>query len=232
MMHALIFDRVIAVTPSIARKYPTAKTRLVRNFPWSHEFRAVEGLPYEQREPIAVYAGVLGARRGLREMSQAVELAAKEVPIKLLLAGWVYSGAKEELLPQVDYGFVEYKGRLDHSQIPGLLAQAKIGLFLMHPMANKLDALPVKLFEYMAAGLPVVISDFPLWRQVVQSAECGLLVDPLNPAAVAEALVWLLRHPAEAAAMGRNGQRAVTENYNWERESQALITTYAELQSV
>jgi glycosyltransferase involved in cell wall biosynthesis len=67
---------------------------------------------------------------------------------------------------------------------------------------------------------------------MVQSAECGLLVDPLNPATVAEALVWLLRHPAEAAAMGRNGQRAVAENYNWERESQALIATYAELQSV
>jgi glycosyltransferase involved in cell wall biosynthesis len=58
------------------------------------------------------------------------------------------------------------------------------------------------------------------------------LVDPLNPAAAAEALLWLFRHPAKAAEMGRNGQRAVTENYNWERESERLIATYAELQSV
>jgi lipopolysaccharide/colanic/teichoic acid biosynthesis glycosyltransferase/glycosyltransferase involved in cell wall biosynthesis len=232
MMLVSIFDRVIAVTPSIARKYPAAKTRLVRNFPWSHEFWAVEGLPYELREPIAVYVGVLTDRRGLREMSQAVELAAKQVPIKLVLAGPMHSGAKAEFLPKGDNELIECKGCLDHLLIPGLLAQAKIGLFLMHPMPNKLDALPVKLFEYMAAGLPVVISDLPLWRQMVQSAECGLLVDPLNPAAVAEALVWLLRHPAEAAVMGRNGQRAVTENYNWERESERLIATYAELQSV
>ena len=232
MMFVSIFDLVIAVTPSIARKYPAAKTRLVRNFPWSHEFWAVEGLPYEQREPIAVYAGVLTDRRGLREMSQAVELAAKQVPIRLVLAGPVHSGGKAEFLPQGDNELIECRGRLDHSQIPGLLSQAKIGLFLMHPMPNKLDALPIKLFEYMAAGLPVVISDIPLWRQMVQSAECGMLVDPLNPAAAAEALVWLLRHPAEAATMGRNGQRAVTENYNWERESQTLIAAYAELQSI
>ena len=162
-------------------------------------------------------------------MSRAVEIAAQQVPIKLVLAGWVYSGAKEALLPRSDNPLVEYKGRLDHSQIPGLLGRAKIGLFLMHPLENKLESLPVKLFEYMAAGLPVVISDFPLWRQVVQSAECGLLVDPLNPSAVAEALVWLLRHPAEAAEMGRKGQRAVAEIYNWERESEGLIAAYGEL---
>jgi glycosyltransferase involved in cell wall biosynthesis len=92
------------------------------------------------------------------------------------------------------------------------------------------NAQPNKMFEYMAAGLPVVASDFPLWRKIIKSAECGLLTDPLNPAAIAEALVWLLRHPARAAQMGRNGRRAVAENYNWERESGSLIATYGELQ--
>ena len=93
-----------------------------------------------------------------------------------------------------------------------------------------MSAQPNKMFEYMAAGLPVVASDFPLWRKIIQSAECGLLADPLNPAAIAEALVWLLCHPARAAQMGRNGRRAVAENYNWEREAKSLIATYAELQ--
>jgi glycosyltransferase involved in cell wall biosynthesis len=226
------FDRVVTATPAIARKFPVGKTRCVRNFPWTREFGGSDGLPYEKREPIVVYIGVLADNRGLREMSQAVELAAKQVPIKLVLAGWVNSGAKAEFLPESGNRLVECRGHLDRSQIPELLAQAKIGFFLMHPLANKLESLPVKLFEYMAAGLPVVISDFPLWRKLIGSAGCGLVADPLDPVAIAEALIWLLRHPSEAAEMGRNGQRAVAENYNWECESKRLLAIYAELQSV
>jgi len=81
----------------------------------------------------------------------------------------------------------------------------------------------------MSAGIPVIASDFPLWRKIVESAGCGLLVDPLDPTAIAEALVWLFHHPVEAAEMGSNGQRAVSERYNWEREAERLITTYSEL---
>ena len=230
MAFTRVFDRVIAATPAIARNYPADKTRCVRNFPWSQQFRRAEGLPYEEREPIAIYVGVLADNRGLREMTEAVELAAKTVPIKLVLAGPVNSGTNAEFLPKGDNGLFECKGNLDFSLIPRLLARARIGLIVMHPMVNKLESLPVKLFEYMAAGLPVVVSDLPLWRHIVQSSQCGLVVDPLNPAAVAEALVWLLRHPAEAVEMGRNGQRAVAEQYNWEHEAECLIATYAKLQ--
>jgi lipopolysaccharide/colanic/teichoic acid biosynthesis glycosyltransferase/glycosyltransferase involved in cell wall biosynthesis len=225
------FDRVIAVTPTIASKFPAGKTRLVRNFPWSQEFRASGSVPYENREAIAVYAGVLSDLQGLREMRQAVELAAKEIPIRLIVAGGANSGAKVEFQRDAESRLVEYTGRLSRSQVAELLARAKVGLFLLHPLPCKVNGLPTKLFEYMAAGLPVVASDFPYWRKLIEGAECGLCVNPLNPASAAEALVWLLRHPAQAAQMGQNGRRAIAENYNWERESEGLITTYAELQS-
>ena len=226
------FDRVVAATPGIASKFPAGKARLVRNFPWTHQFGCFSKLPYEERGPIAVYIGTLSDERGLREMRQAVELAAKEVPIKLLIAGRIYSGANTEFKRDGESKLIEFMGLLNRSQVGELLGRARVGLFLLHPLASKVNALPIKLFEYMLAGLPVVASDFPDWRKMIQAAECGLLVDPLNPAAAAEALLWLFRHPAKAAEMGRNGQRAVTENYNWERESERLIATYAELQSV
>jgi glycosyltransferase involved in cell wall biosynthesis len=224
------FDRVIAVTPKIARKFLASKTRLAQNFPQSQEFRCFDDLPYEKREAIAVYVGGLSDDRGLREMRMAVELAAKETPVKLVIAGHVNSRAKAEFQRDGESALVDYKGQLSRSQVVDLLGRARVGLVLFHPTGNYLDSQPNKLFEYMAAGLPVVASDFPHWREIFSSAECGRLVDPLNVPAIAEALVWILRHPAEAAEMGLNGRRAVAEKFNWEHEAEGLIATYDELQ--
>jgi glycosyltransferase involved in cell wall biosynthesis len=102
-------------------------------------------------------------------------------------------------------------------------------LVVLHPTKAYVDSQPTKLFEYMSAGLTVIASEFPIWRRSVAAARCGLLVDPLSPEAIARALEWLLEHPSEAAEMGRRGQQAVNERYNWELESEHLIATYAEL---
>ena len=140
------------------------------------------------------------------------------------------SGTRAEFQHDRASSLVEHKGQLGRAQIAEVLGRAKVGLVLLHPTGNYVNAQPNKLFEYMSAGLPVLASDFPLWRKIVGSIKCRLVVDPLNPSAIAEALVWLFRHPAQAAEMGLNGQRAVAEKYNWERESKYLIATYAELQ--
>jgi glycosyltransferase involved in cell wall biosynthesis len=223
-------DRVVAATPKIAQKYHPDRTRVVQNYPWSHELWCPDGLPYEKREAIAVYVGILSDARGWREMAQAVEFVARETPLKLLIAGTVIPGAKAEFDDGRKNALVEQMGLLNRPQVAALLARARVGLVVLHPTGNHVSGQPTKLYEYMSAGLPVVASDFPLWRRVVESVGCGLLVDPLNPAAIGKALLWLLRHPLEAAEMGRKGLRAVAENYNWERESERLIATYAELQ--
>jgi hypothetical protein len=85
------------------------------------------------------------------------------------------------------------------------------------------------MFEYMAAGLPVIASDFSLWREIVDGSGCGLLVDPMDPEAIAEAMQWILEHPAESEAMGRRGRQAVKERYNWEQEAKKLIRLYRRL---
>jgi glycosyltransferase involved in cell wall biosynthesis len=96
-------------------------------------------------------------------------------------------------------------------------------------LPNHVDAQPNKLFEYMSAGLPVIASDFPLWRQIVAGASCGLLVDPLNPDAIATAMRWILDNPDEAQQMGANGRQAVQDRYNWAQESSRLVQMYRHL---
>jgi hypothetical protein len=73
----------------------------------------------------------------------------------------------------------------------------------------------------MSAGVPVIASDFPLWRTLVEEAGAGLLVDPLDPRAIGEAIGWLLDHPEAAAAMGERGRAAVGGDLNWDHEARS-----------
>jgi glycosyltransferase involved in cell wall biosynthesis len=225
-------SRVIAVTPRIAEKFRPSKTRIVQNYPWMHELQCSESLPYEKREPVAVYVGALGDARGLREMAQAIHLVAKKMPAKLLIGGPVRPGARAEFSGNGEHGVVEYLGQLNRPQVAALLARARVGLVLHHPQGNYLHGQPTKVFEYMSAGLPVLASNLPVCRRIIEPAACGLLADPLNPEAIAEAMMWLFSNPSQAEEMGRNGQRAVAETYNWESESERLIATYAELHPI
>ena len=79
----------------------------------------------------------------------------------------------------------------------------------------------------MAAGVPVVASDYPVWHEFVEGAGCGVLVDPRDPEAVAAAVSSLLDDPERAAAMGANGRQAVLDRYNWTSEGAELLRLYA-----
>jgi glycosyltransferase involved in cell wall biosynthesis len=83
-----------------------------------------------------------------------------------------------------------------------------------------------RLFESMAAAAPVIVSDFPEWRTLVESLGCGLAVNPSSPQAIAEAIQYLLGHPAEAAEMGRRGRQAFLQSFNWTHESDRLLELY------
>ena len=103
------------------------------------------------------------------------------------------------------------------------------GLALFPDASHYREKELTKFFEYMAAGLPIVCSSFPAWREIVERDGVGLCVDPEDPAAAAEAIRWIADNPDEARAMGERGRRLVRERYNWQSQADALVGLYRRL---
>ena len=124
---------------------------------------------------------------------------------------------------------VVFTGLLSHSKVVEYLNMSRLGLILHQPIPRYIHAVSIKLFEYMACGLPVVASNFPEIARVVKEADCGILVDPTDVDEIVDAILYLLEHPEEAKRMGENGRRAVEEKYNWEKMEEKLLELYGRL---
>lgn len=86
-----------------------------------------------------------------------------------------------------------------------------------------------KLFEYMQAGLPIICSDFPVWKNIVEVNRCGITVDPEKPDELVDAIDYLKNHPEKAEEMANNGRDAVKKKYNWFVEENKLLKLYEQL---
>ena len=163
-------------------------------------------------------------------MVQAIGLVRSELGMQLKLAGAFDPPDLPKTLSQLPgWERTEALGVLGRTEVARLLRRARAGLVLLHPEPNYLNSQPVKLFEYMGAAIPVIASDFPVWRNVIESAECGLLVNPLDPASISAAIEYLCTHPEEAAEMGRRGRAAVEDRFNWGKEERRLLDFYSDI---
>ena len=224
-------DAVITATPRIAEMFPTNKTFPVRNYPDLDAFakHRIEGKTAEKKNDVA-YAGAVSLERGAREMVKAIALIPEELGARLVIAGPVPAGLEKELKSLPGWSRTVLLGRVPHEKVIGVLQQCRMGLCVLHATPNHLEALPIKMFEYMAAGIPVIASGFPTWRDIVGPAQCGLLVDPMSQQEIASAITQLLRNPDAAVRMGSNGQQAAFEKYSWEAEASVLVRIYAALE--
>lgn len=225
---------IVAATPRIEARFPPGKTVLVRNFPIVAELEPSDGLPHGDRPPWFGYVGGILDVRGAREMVDAMAAlrgvaggGGEDERPRLRMAGAFHPpGLEAEVRSRAGWGEVDFLGWADRGQVRDLLTRVRAGLVLLHPVENLLHAYPVKLFEYMAAGLPVIASDFPEWRALLAGVDCARFVDPLDPAAIAREMAWILAHPDEAQAMGARGRSAVVERLNWAGEADALEELY------
>lgn len=227
---ARFYDYVIYTTPFVGERYQRMGVRSgrVENYPILELSTAFERNPQDK----IIYLGAMSKTRGLLEVIEAFSLVAKERPSwELCLVGSSRPKSFEQEMKDLaarrgvgsNVKFIEW---VPYEEKERLSSQAAMGVITFLPYSNNTSCLPNKLFDYMLVGLPVIASDFPLYREVVEPAQCGLIVDPSKPEEIARAMEHLIEHPEEARRMGENGRRAVLEKYNWEKESERLLRIY------
>ena len=184
--------------------------------------------PWSERRRAACYVGGITRVRGARELVEAMA----DVDGELYLAGAISPpDLQGELERSPGWQRVRYLGRIPHEQVGDVLASSKVGLIPLHPIPNYRDSLPVKLFEYAAAGLPVIATDVPRWREFLERHDCGVCVPHDSPRLLAAAIRELLDDDERARAMGERGRRAVEAHYSWDSQAEALGALYDEVLS-
>lgn len=218
------FDGVITATDFIREKFlaHNPNTQVVFNYPLLSEFP--KEINWESKTKSVCYVGAISKTRGISEIVSAMNQVGE---IKLKLGGKFSEANFYQQVKNLDgWNKVDELGFISRAEVQSVFQESIAGLVTLHPTINYLDSLPVKMFEYMAAGIAVICSNFPVFEEIVKNSECGLSVDPLSSDEIAKAINVLSTDFDIARKMGKNGRKLVEEKYNWSLEERKLISFY------
>lgn len=222
--YARKFHGIVAATPIIARRFKQYNINTIDlcNYPILDELNVAYN-DWENRQNCMCYIGSISRMRGIMPIIASSAIS----HLTLELAG-IFSGdiSLDELKIQPGGKFINYLGILNRQEIASLLRRVKIGMVTLLPTASYVESLPIKMFEYMLSGIPVIASNFPLWQDIVAKYDCGILVNPEDSEEIAKAAQELLANQDKARQMGINGRNLVLKRFNWEKEQQKLIDFY------
>jgi glycosyltransferase involved in cell wall biosynthesis len=216
---ARLLSGVIAAIPVTQARFPRGRTVLVRNFPTTSALEVLGGGPdVSSRANVAIYAGGLSRIRGIGELVKAFEgLEGAEL---WLVGKFEDPEFESEILATLPKN-VKWFGWKPFPEVLKLYNSAKIGMLPHYPMPNHRNSVPVKLFEYLGAGLPVVVSNFPEFSTFMEG--CGLQVDPHSAEEIRAAVRALFSDPAKLSTMSALARGRVRTSLSWEPEGIRLV---------
>ncbi len=220
-------DALICATPFIEKKYSKLNNMVVNinNYPILNELVATTD--WDKREKAVAYIGGITEIRGVCQIVESLEYCDTE----LYLAGaFDCEKTKQKIASLKGWKKVKYLGQVDRQKVKEILSKVKAGMVTFLPAPNHIESQPNKLFEYMSAGIPVIASNFPMWKGIVEKRNLGICVDPLKPKDIASAINKII-YDKNGEIMGLNGRKAIEEEFNWDRESKKLFELYERMLS-
>ena len=203
----------------------------VENFPESDRFTspdlAVSEARYSTR--VVLFLGGINEARAIVPFVRAAALI-KRTDCKILVGGRV---ASPKLLAEVSrepgWRRIDYLGEVPSKLVPELLASCSLSVVLFSDSPNHMSVRSNRLYESLAAGAPVLVSQFPEWTKLVSECKCGFFVDPSDERAIAAAIEDALADPCRLARFGSNGRHASNELFSWRSQEKLLLALYSQL---
>ena len=228
-------DAFVVVNEDLARRFSVFQKPLVivRNVPslaWFDQARTV-GVLQDVDCSVVISTGA-HPKNGLLEILQAKSLLSKAG----MRACFILAGRPPQSYRGLLGHDVRFEGWIEYDLLPSFLRRASIGLALYTPAKSSSKTMyqaseSSKLYDYMMAGLPIVATDLPAIRAIVSRENCGVLVSPGDAEALAGAIAKLLDDENARASMAKRARQAAEREYNWEKESQRLLSLYDRIET-
>jgi glycosyltransferase involved in cell wall biosynthesis len=233
---ARIVGNVVLVVPEQERSFPSARIRRIQIANYASR-GLIESAPddYLERTDAVLSTGFQYVNNGSQLLLEIAEQLRGPCPgLRFLISDrFPDAASRAEHRAEIDRrglaDVVELLPMVPSDQMPELLGRGTIGISPTLRVTKQEKALPTKLFEYMAAGLPFVASDLPHPKRLVEETGAGLLAQPEHPQSFVTAIRRLVEDRAFAQTLGQNGQRSVRERYSWEAQMPGLIEFYREI---
>lgn len=229
-------DMVWFAVDDIAEHYKNAnmKKLVVGNFPSTEKFNKILQYGHEKKNQF-VFVGSMDWDRSITQIIEAFAIFNKQnSDFVLVLAGQFYSQDYEHQVSNMIQAHnlqskVKLLGAVPYESAMQIIAESQIGFSLHQPTYNYLRGMPLKLFEYMGLGIPVIASNFANFKTIVEKNNCGICADPNNINEIADAMIYMVTHESKRDQMGHNGKQIVHEKYNWENIGTEITKAIEEL---
>lgn len=218
-------DAVISVTRGLAEWVESitgrgeASVHVIGNGANTELFRPGASSRFELPEKYVSWVGALARWQGIETLLHATKEKIWPADVSLVVVG----GDREAQWLEDEGSFerVVFLGRIPYEDVPGVVAGGLAGLCPCKNLRGRASTglSPLKVFEALACGVPIVVTDFPGQADLVRSGECGFVVPPERPRALAEAVHYLNAHRDERMRMGERGRRLVVEEHSWDAKS-------------
>ena len=218
-------DRIIVVTPQLKdwlyKEIGKREIYIISNGANINIFNPKAINNYKIPKPYVVFFGALAAWQGVDTLLNAVNLSEWPEDLKLVIMGDGIERAKVEKVAKENPKIV-YLGKIPYRNVPGVISNSIAGLSPKNNNAGRSNTgvYPLKLFETLACGVPIIVTDFPGQADLVRRYRCGLVIMPDDPKALVQGIAYLFYNPSKRKIMGKRGREIVEREHSWDKRAE------------